>query len=112
MALRAGRGGAGTGRHLATHRRGVVLEGRLAHLAVPSRPLVAGFYIVGRRLDQRRRTDPPGGRIPAPPWSAIEVCGPRPRHHTTEPSDALTGVGLTPHLDSLRPDDLREPTWP
>jgi hypothetical protein len=35
------------------------------------------------------------GRIPAPPWSSIEVCGTRPRHHTARPPNALTAVGLT-----------------
>src|SRR5436190_7109533 len=92
MALRAGRGGAGTGRHLAQDRPRILLERRLAQLDVHSRPLMAGFDIVGRRLDLHRRTDPAGRRIPAPPWSASEVCRLGPKRHTTRPPGALTGA--------------------
>ena len=67
MALRAGRGRAGAGRHLAPGRPWVVLDGRLAQLDVPRRPLLAGVDAVGRRLDLHRRTGRARGQIPAPP---------------------------------------------
>jgi len=47
MALRAGRGWARAGRHLAAQRPLVVLERRLAQLDVPRRPLLAGVDAVG-----------------------------------------------------------------
>ena len=48
----------------------VVLEGCLAQLDVPRRPLVAGVHAVGRRLDLHRRTGRAREQIPAPPRSA------------------------------------------
>src|SRR5215472_15138103 len=78
MALRAGRGGTGAGGQLAPKRRLVVLEGCLAQLDVPRRPLLAGVNAVGRRLDLRRRASWARGRVPAPPRAAGQIRGPRP----------------------------------
>src|SRR6266498_5115516 len=109
MGLRAGRGGAGTGRHLAQNQPRIVLEGHLAQLDVPSRPLMAGFDIVGRRLDLHRRTGPACKWIPAPPWLASEGCSPRPRRHTTRPPGALTrGSWLQITADNPHPNARSE----
>src|SRR6266480_4839325 len=73
VALRARRGGPGAGRHLAPVRRLVVLEGRLAQLDVPSRPLVAGVDSVGRRLDLHRRPGRAGGQIRTSPCADVKM---------------------------------------
>jgi len=66
LALRAGPGWAGAGCSLAREQPLVVLEGRLAQLDVPRRPLVAGVDAMGRRLDLHRRPGRAGGQVAAP----------------------------------------------
>src|SRR5258707_13466750 len=72
-------GGPGAGRHLAPVRRWVVLEGRLAQLDVPSRPLVAGVDAVGRRLELHRRASPGRKKISWPPLTPKPRRRGRPR---------------------------------
>jgi hypothetical protein len=64
VALRAGRGRAGAGPHLAQEGPRVVRC--LAQLDIPRRSIVARFHAVGRRLELHRRTRWTRGPIPAP----------------------------------------------